>query len=67
MANDRLQDSGPKLAMGLGLLWAEMQALALAMPGVHPLGPTGESGPAKEARERAHDAEVEAAFDNMPV
>ena len=42
-------------AAGLGLLWAELQALALMMPG----------RPAPIAAR--DDAAVEAGFDNMPV
>lgn len=45
-------------AMGLGLLLAEMQALGALMPG---------HVPTSEADARAHEAEVEAGFDNMPV
>lgn len=67
MPKERMQEQGPYAAMGLGLLWAELQALALALPGVKPCDPSDGDCAAREAQERAHEAEVEAAFDNMPV
>lgn len=50
-------------AMALGLLLAEMQALAGMMPGFH----ARPSVMADEAARAAEDAALEAAFDNMPV
>ena len=47
-------------AFGLALLRAEMAALAQVMPGQPGHVPS-------EAQRAAADAEVEAAFDNMPV
>jgi hypothetical protein len=44
-------------AIGLRLLFAEMQALTQVMPGRAPL----------DAGHMAADAEIEADFDNMPV
>lgn len=48
--------------MGLALLRAEMEALAQMMP-----GRSHETEAETAARLAAVDAEVEAAFDNMPV
>jgi hypothetical protein len=56
--------TGQRSAMAV--LLAEMQALASLMPGVHP-APLSEDTETAEARRRAEEAEVEAAFDNMPV
>lgn len=63
-----LAESGAALmqggqAMALGLLLAEMQALAGMMPGLH-ARPLGMDDAAARA---AEDAAAEAAFDNMPV
>jgi hypothetical protein len=53
---------------GLGLLFAELQALSAMMPGVCGIHPHHDGDQSqREAEERQHDAEVEAAFDNMPV
>lgn len=41
-------------------LWAEVQALGFLLPGLMPLASSA-------ASEADHDAQVEAAFDNMPV
>jgi hypothetical protein len=41
-------------------LWAEVQALGLLLPGLMPLA-------ASAASEADHEAQMEAAFDNMPV
>lgn len=54
---------------GLNLLFAEMQALCAMMPGVM-AARSGRAAPGSaeaEAAIRQHDAEVESAFDNMPV
>jgi hypothetical protein len=49
---------------GLGLLLAEMEALRAVMPAAE----EAEADRAlREARERSHDAEVEADLDNLPV
>jgi hypothetical protein len=49
---------------GLGLLLAEMEALRAVLPAA---GETEADRAVREARERSHDAEVEADLDNMPI
>ncbi len=49
----------------MALLLAEMQALAQMIPGL-PVAPLSDDTEVAEARRRAAEAEVEAAFDNMP-
>jgi hypothetical protein len=50
----------------MAVLLAEMQALASLMPGMPGAGVSDRTED-MEARHRAEEAEVEAAFDNMPV
>jgi hypothetical protein len=54
---------------GLNLLFAEMQALWTMMPGMAAAraGSAARNSAEAEARARQEDAEVESAFDNMPV
>lgn len=47
----------------LNLLLAEMEALRAMLPGTSPEATDQQT----EAATRAHDAEVEADFDNMPI
>lgn len=56
--------AGQKAAMGM--LLAEMQALSAILPG-QSRGAADEDARAAEERQRAEEARVEEAFDNMPV